>query len=164
MPIRRQRRNITPFVVSASDLAFIMLFFFIIVGNGTAKIDRIEMPYKQASREMDESTSPFRIEVYDQSRQSDTSRMAVIYQNEPPETAFVSIDNTALAESDAYKLVAERMADFIASHSVNSDTVRVDVFSSAHAYYGLVALAVAACNSLQYPCNLIYRANAGDNR
>ncbi len=152
----------TPYIIGASDLAFILLFFFIVVGQGSQKLENIEMPHKEATTARPETQAPFRIEVYDQSATSDSSRMAVIFTRaEPNETLFVSVDNRDLAEAGAYSAVFDNVSDFIASRPVETDSVRVDVFSSAYSYYGLIALAVAACNQLQYPCNLVYRTEAG---
>ncbi|MCC6964077.1 MAG: hypothetical protein IT585_12555 [candidate division Zixibacteria bacterium] len=159
MSARRNKRNMAPFIVSASDLAFIMLFFFIIVGNGSTQVERIEVPFKQASAQAAESQTPFRIEVYDQDRQVDSSRMALIYNlADPPETLFVSVDNRLLQESGGYTFVHDQITRFLGERAIGADSASVDVFSGAHSYYGLVALAVASCQSLQYPCNLVYRA------
>jgi hypothetical protein len=151
----------TPYVISASDLAFILLFFFIVVGNGATQIERIEMPYMQSTQDQRESSAPFRIEIYDQLLQVDSSRMAVIFTREIPETMFVAVNNKILSQTDGYSLVLDNVSQFIQSRASDTDSVRVDVFSSAYSYYGLVALAVAACNRLQYPCNLVYRAENG---
>ena len=162
MSTRSKKNSVTPYIIGASDLAFILLFFFIVVGQGSQKLERIEMPHKQATMSKPETQAPFRIEIYDQSQKADSSRMAVIFTRaEPPETLFVRVNNADLAETNAYSTVFDNVSDFIASKGVESDSVRVDVFSSAYSYYGLIALAVAACNQLEYPCNLVYRADAG---
>lgn len=159
MPGHRVKRNMAPFIVSASDLAFIMLFFFMIVGNGATEIERIEMPYKVSSQDGEESTAPFRIEIYDQNAQSDSSRMVLINtRTAPPDSHFVMIDNRLLADRSATGLIHERIDAFISQSGISPDSVRVDVFSAAHSYYGLVALAMASCYKSQYPCNLVYRA------
>ncbi len=159
MSDRKSKRNMAPFIVSASDLAFIMLFFFIIVGNGSTQIERIEMPYKSSSQTGEEAAAPVRIEIYDQNSLVDSSRMVFILTNaQPPETSYVSVDNKILSDPDAHLLVRDRIFEFLASKEINPDSVRVDVYSSAHSYYGLVALAMAACYKLDYPCNLVYRA------
>lgn len=159
MSDRKSKRYMAPFIVSASDLAFIMLFFFIIVGNGSTQVERIEMPYKTSSATGEESTAPFRIEIYDQNLQIDSSRLVLIHTTaQPPESAFVTIENSILANPDAHLFVRDRISEFISSRNIIMDSVRVDIFSSAHSYYGLVASAMAACYKLDYPCNLVYRA------
>lgn len=159
MSDRKSKRYMAPFIVSASDLAFIMLFFFIIVGNGSTQVERIEMPYKTSSATGEESTAPFRIEIYDQNLQIDSSRFVLIHTTaQPPESAFVTIENSILANPDAHLFVRDRISEFISSRNIVMDSVRVDIFSSAHSYYGLVASAMAACYKLDYPCNLVYRA------
>lgn len=156
---RKAKRYMAPFVVSASDLAFIMLFFFIIVGNGSTQVERIEMPYKSTSQVGEQAAAPFRIEIYDQDFQIDSSRMVLIHTSaEPPETSFVSVANTVLTSPNAHLFVRDRISEFLASRGVVADSVRFDVYSSAHSYYGLVAMAMAACYKLDYPCNLVYRA------
>jgi hypothetical protein len=162
MSARSKKNSVTPYIIGASDLAFILLFFFIVVGQGSEKLERIEMPHKQSTTTRPDTQAPFRIEIYDQSKQSDSSRMAVIFTRaKPNETLFVAIDNADLARTSAYSNIFDNVSNFIGSKDVESDSVRVDVFSSAYSYYGLIALAVAACNQLQYPCNLVYRADAG---
>lgn len=159
MSDRKSKRYMAPFIVSASDLAFIMLFFFIVVGNGSTQVERIEMPYKTSSTTGEMSTAPFRIEIYDQNLQVDSSRLVLIHTTAvPPETVFVSVDNAILSNPDAHLFVRDRISEFISSKNIIMDSVRVDIFSSAHSYYGLVASAMAACYKLDYPCNLVYRA------
>ncbi len=164
MPASKAKRNMAPFVVSASDLAFIMLFFFMIVGNGATEVEKIEMPYKVSSQSGETSLAPIRIEIHDQNSASDSSRMLMIYTRAmPPETSFVSISSKILADPAGSGLVHQQIADFIDRTGVNSDSVSIDVFSAAHSYYGLVALAMASCYRLEYPCNLVYRADADIN-
>jgi hypothetical protein len=158
----RAKKYITPYIIGASDLAFILLFFFIMVGSGSQKLERIEMPYKSATAADKNTQSPFRIEIYERSSGVDSSRMALIFNTpEDPDTLYVTIDNQSLSQRDAYELALSHISGFIEGKECGADSVRVDIFSSAYSYYGLIAIAIAACNELQYPCNLVYRAEAG---
>ena len=156
---RKSKRNMAPFIVSASDLAFIMLFFFMIVGNGSTQVERIEMPYKESSAVGEEASSPFRIEIYDQDPAADSSQLVLIQANAtPPDTSYFSIDNRVLSDKEAQQVIREKISEFILSKGMSPDSVKVDVYSSARSYYGLAALALAACYKLDYPCHLVYRA------
>ena len=152
----------TPYIIGASDLAFILLFFFIMVGSGLQKQERIEMPYKRSANAVDKITeAPFRIEIYDKGTNSDSSRMAIIFDRAtPPDTLYILVDNNSLAQPEAYEMISERLAGFIQQKEVAVDSMRIDIFSSAYSYYGLIAIAIAACNQLEYPCNLVYRTKA----
>jgi len=159
---KRNKRYITTYIIGASDLAFILLFFFIMVGSGSQKLERIEMPYKKASAVDRITQSPFRIEIYERSATADSSRMALIFDRlEQPETLYVTIRDESLSASDAYEMMVSRLSGFIDDKDFDADSIRVDIFSSAYSYYGLIAIAIAACNELQYPCNLVYRADTG---
>lgn len=160
MSDRKSKRYMAPFIVSASDLAFIMLFFFIVVGNGRTQVEKVEMPYKEASSVGEQESSPLRIEIYDQDLASDSSRLVLIRTNvTPTETSFVAIDNKILGNREAQAVVRDHILQFVSSAGLNPDSMRVDVCSSARSYYGLAALAMAACYKLEYPCNLVYRAD-----
>lgn len=156
------KKYLTPYIIGASDLAFILLFFFIIVGSGAQKLERIEMPYKQANAVDKITQSPFRFEIYEKDRAADSCRMALIFERSvPPETLFVTIDNQSLAQVDGYRLITDQIWDFVSTRESLPDSVKIDIFSSAYSYYGLIAITIAACNQLDYPCNLVYRTDAG---
>ena len=162
MSENRNKRYITPYIIGASDLAFILLFFFIMVGSGSQKLERIEMPYKKASTVDRMTQSAFRIEIYDKSEGVDSSPMSLIFnRSEKPDTLYVTIDNEALSGSYAYELMLSHISGFVEDKELDADSIRVDIFSSAYSYYGLIAITLAVCNELQYPCNLVYRADAG---
>jgi hypothetical protein len=159
---RNSKGFITPYVIGASDLAFILLFFFIVVGGGTKRIDKIEMPHKQASASEEPTRAPFRIEIYDDRQVSDSCNMTLIYEQDAVlETLYVAIGGDLISEADGYRLLERSLSDFVAAFDVPEDSVRFDIFSSAYSYYGLVAISVAACNHLNYRCNLVYRTEAG---
>jgi len=158
----RNKRHLTPYIIGASDLAFILLFFFIMVGTGAQKLETIEMPYKRAASVAQSTQSPFRIEIYEKSQTADSSRMALIFERaEPPETLYISLDDISLAQANSYETIASEFYSFIDNKQLQPDSIRIDVFSSAYSYYGLIAITIAACNELQYPCNLVYRTEAG---
>lgn len=162
MSSNRSKKFLTPYIIGASDLAFILLFFFIMVGSGSQRLERIDMPYKSASAVDQETQAPFRVEIYEKSESSDTSRLALIFdRTQPPETVFVSIDNNTLSEPTAYNNLVNEISGFVSKWDIESDSVRVDIFSSAFSYYGVIAIAIAACNQLEYPCNLVYKTEAG---
>ena len=162
MSSSRSKKFLTPYIIGASDLAFILLFFFIMVGSGSQKLERIDMPYKSASAVNNQTQAPFRVEIYERTDGSDTSRLALIFDRaEPPETLFVSVDNNGLSEPTAYNTLVSEISGFVSQWDVESDSIRVDIFSSAFSYYGVIAIAIAACNQLEYPCNLVYKTEAG---
>lgn len=162
MSDRKGKKYITPYIIGASDLAFILLFFFIMVGSGSQKLERIEMPYKNASTVDKIQRSPFRIEIYDKSESADSSLMSFIFEKSGiTDTLYMTIDNESLSGSEAYQLMRSRIFGFVEGREIEADSIRVDIFSSAYSYYGLIAITLAACNELQYPCNLVYRAEAG---
>jgi hypothetical protein len=159
---RRKRSFITPYVIGASDLAFILLFFFIVVGGGPKKIEKIEMPFKQASMSNEPLRAPFRIEIYDQKQASDSCVMTVICTRAAvPDTLYIAIDKDELSERDGYMYMQERLSSFVQRFDMDQDSIHFDIFSSAYSFYGPVALSVAACNQLNYPCNLVYRTKSG---
>jgi len=157
MPAKDKKKYMPPFIISASELSFILLFFFIIVGSGAQSIDRIDMPFKNASTTTNSPQAPVRAEIYAESPQGDSSHMALIYEGEKPDTLFLIIGRADLAEADAFTGIRDNIAGFIAAHRLNPDSTSVDIYSSAYSYYGLVAITLAACNQLEYPCNLVYR-------
>jgi len=132
------------------------------VGSGSQKLERIDMPYKSASAVNNQTQAPFRVEIYERTDESDTSRLALIFDRaEPPETLFISVDNSNLSEPTAYNELVHELSGFVSKWDVESDSIRVDIFSSAFSYYGVIAIAIAACNQLEYPCNLVYKTEAG---
>jgi hypothetical protein len=160
------RRNgkgfITPYVIGASDLAFILLFFFIVVGGSSKKIDKIEMPHKRASASKEPTRAPFRIEIYDNFQTADSCNMTLIFEKDAvPETLYVEIGDNLISKADGYRLLEQSLSRFVSNFDVPEDSVRFDIFSSVYSYYGLVAISLAACNHLNYPCNLVYRAESG---
>jgi hypothetical protein len=160
--VSRKKGFLTPYVIGASDLAFILLFFFIVVGGGPRKIEKIEMPYKQSSMSYEPSKAPFRIEILDQGQPVDTCTILVICVEETkPETLYVAITKDQLAEKTGYEIMGQNLSRFVTRFDIEQDSIRFDIFSSAYSYYGPVALSVAACNQLEYPCNLVYRTQAG---
>jgi len=157
----KSKRYLTPYIIGASDLAFILLFFFIMVGTGAQKTERIEMPFKKAAAVTNDTQAPYRVEIYDRSSESDSSKMALIFdRSETPETIFVALGNDILAKPAGYKEVASIISGFMGQHPMEQDSIRVDIFSSAYSYYGIIAIAIAACNELEYPCNLVYRTES----
>jgi hypothetical protein len=159
---KKKKGFITPYVIGASDLAFILLFFFIVVGGGPKKIEKIEMPHKQASATEEPTRAPFRIEIYDDTQVSDSCNMTVIYEQDASiETLYVAIGGDLISEADGYKLLEQNLSEFVGTFDMPEDSIRFDIFSSAYSYYGLVAISVAACNHLNYRCNLVYRTEAG---
>ncbi|MBU1318243.1 MAG: hypothetical protein KKG33_13170 [candidate division Zixibacteria bacterium] len=162
MSTSNNKRYLTPYIIGASDLAFILLFFFIIVGSGAQRVERIDMPYKQANAVDKTTQSPFRVEIYEKDVTSDSCRMAFIFERSmPPETLFVTIDNQSLAEVGGYQQITGQLGEFVQTREAVADSIRIDIFSSAYSYYGLIAITIAACNQLDYPCNLVYRTDAG---
>ncbi len=162
MSKRNKKSFLTPYVIGASDLAFILLFFFIVVGGGPKKIEKIEMPHKRASATQEPTRAPFRIEIYDKIQAADSSIMTVIYEHSsPPETLYIVIENRMLSNADGYRLIEQNLSEFVETFEIEADSVRFDIFSSAYSYYGLIAISVAACNHLTFPCNLVYRTKVG---
>ena len=162
MSSNRNKKYLTPYIIGASDLAFILLFFFIMVGTGAQKLETIEMPYKKAASVPQSTKSPFRIEIYEKKTEADASKMALIFERtSPPDTLYITLDDVSLAQANSYETIASEFSSFIDSKEMMPDSIRIDVFSSAYSYYGLIAITIAACNELQYPCNLVYRAKAG---
>ena len=162
MSKRNKKSFLTPYVIGASDLAFILLFFFIVGGGGPKKIEKIEMPHKRASATQEPTRAPFRIEIYDKIQAADSSIMTVIYEHSsPPETLYIAIENRMLSNADGYRLIEQNLSEFVETFEIEADSVRFDIFSSAYSYYGLIAISVAACNHLTFPCNLVYRTKAG---
>jgi hypothetical protein len=157
MSANNKNKYMTPFVIGASDLSFILLFFFIMIGAGVQKIEKIEMPFKTSDVTSEVTEAPFRVEIYADSENTDFSRMAVIFTSEEPDTLFLSIGRKDLAGTEAFSNIRDNMASFITAKGVNPDSTSIDVYSSAYSYYGLIAITLAACNQLEYPCNLVYK-------
>jgi len=157
MSANGKNKYMTPFIIGASDLAFILLFFFIMIGSGVQKIEKIEMPFK-ASNDSDRiQEAPFRIEIYPEDAESDSSHMTLIFNGDQPDTLYLSIGKDDLTGMDAFLAIRENIAGFIEQRQANPDSTAIDVYSSTFSYYGLIAITLAACNHLEYPCNLVYR-------
>lgn len=153
----KNKKYMTPFIIGASDLAFILLFFFIIIGSGVQKIEKIEMPFKTTENDADIQKAPFRIEIYSDEQSPDSSRMSIIFERENADTLQLTIGKDALATTDAFVEIKNRIAAFIDTKAIPADSTAIDVYSSTYSYYGMIAITLAACNQLEYPCNLVYR-------
>ena len=153
----KNKKYMTPFIIGASDLSFILLFFFIIIGSGVQKVEKIEMPFKTSEDNADMKKAPFRIEIYADDETPDSSRMSIIFERENPDTLQLTIGKDALATTDAFMEIKNRIAGFINTKELPADSTFIDVYSSTYSYYGMIAITLAACNQLEYPCNLVYR-------
>jgi hypothetical protein len=152
-----KNKFMTPFIIGGSDLAFILLFFFIMIGTGVQKIEKIEMPFKTSRNNEQVKEAQFRIEIYPDEQNADSSRMAMIYNGEEGDTLYMTIGRNDLSSSDAFLNLKDMIAGFVANRNINPDSTSIDVFSSTFSYYGLIAITLAACSQLEYPCNLVYR-------
>ena len=157
MSRNNKNKYMTPFIIGASDLAFILLFFFIMIGSGVQTIEKIEMPFKATEKSSDIQKAPFRIEIYAEQENSDSCMMTIIYDKEFTDTMYLGIEKSDLADATAFTMLRTTIADFIAAKPVEKDSTSIDVYSSVYSYYGLIAITLAACNQLEYPCNLVYR-------
>jgi len=153
----KNKKYMTPFIIGASDLAFILLFFFIIIGSGVQKIEKIEMPFKTSEDDAEIEKAPFRIEIYADDQTPDSSRMAIIFEKENADTLHLTIGKDALATTEAFLQIKNQIAGFIDTKSIPVDSTSIDVYSSTYSYYGMIAITLAACNQLAYPCNLVYQ-------
>jgi hypothetical protein len=157
MSEKQKSKYMTPFIIGASDLAFILLFFFIMIGSGIQKIEKIEMPFKTPDQNTQLQKSPFRIEIYAEQNGSDSSRMAIIFNKESADTLYLMVSRRDLASTDAFLSIKNNISGFVQSKNVPLDSTMIDLYSSSYSYYGLIAITLAACNQLDYPCNLVYR-------
>jgi len=157
MSEKQKSKYMTPFIIGASDLAFILLFFFIMIGSGIQKIEKIEMPFKTPDQNAQLQKSPFRIEIYAEQNGSDSSRMAIIFNKESADTLYLMVSRQDLASTDAFLSIKNNIYGFVQSKNVPLDSTIIDLYSSSYSYYGLIAITLAACNQLEYPCNLVYR-------
>ncbi len=152
-----KKKYMTPFIIGVSDLAFILLFFFIMIGSGVQKIEKIEMPFKTSDNNNEVIRAPFRIEIYAEEENMDSSRMALIFEKEQTDTLFLQVGRKDLSDTDAFLNIKQTIAHFVSTKNVPADSTIIDVYSSTYSYYGLIAITLAACNQLEYPCNLVYR-------
>ena len=152
-----KNKYMTPFIIGGSDLAFILLFFFIMIGTGVQKIEKIEMPFKTSQNNEQVKEAQFRIEIYPEGESADSSRMSMIYNGEERDTIFMTVRRDDLGSASAFLNLKDRIAEFVMTKNINPDSTTIDVFSSTFSYYGLIAITLAACNQLEYPCNLVYR-------
>jgi len=157
MSAKNKNKYMTPFIIGASDLSFILVFFFIMIGAGVQKIEKIEMPFKTSDATSEVKEAPFRVEIYASSENTDSSRMALIFCKEEPDTLYLTIGSKAMAGTEAFSNIRDNIANFITTKGVDPDSTSIDVYSSAYSYYGLIAITLAACNQLEYPCNLVYK-------
>jgi len=157
MSANKKSKYMTPFIIGASDLAFILLFFFIMIGSGVQTIDKIEMPFKTSNNNSEVQQAPFRIEIYAEQENIDSCYLAVIHNADLPDTLYMVLEKNALADVTAFAILRDNLQKFIETKKVEIDSMSVDVYSSAYSYYGLIAITLAACNQLEYPCNLVYR-------
>ncbi len=157
MSAKLKNKYMTPFIIGASDLAFILLFFFIMIGSGVQKVEKIEMPLKTPDESMEVKKSPFRIEIYAEGENTDSSRMALIFNSDVPDTVYMMVGKKDLSSTQAFMGIKNSIQEFVQAKNIPLDSTNIDLYSSTYSYYGLIAITLAACNQLEYPCNLVYR-------
>lgn len=152
---RRDNRSAAYFIMGASDLAFILLFFFMMVGGETQRVEPIRLPIKAldtASTEID-TTLPLEIRIDSLSASAAYSRMEVRY-GEYVDT--LSYSNKMLATAELHAAVAEDLRVLVERLNLPNGPPEVAIYSDPEAFYGFVALVLAACKENNLECNLMY--------
>jgi hypothetical protein len=148
--------TITFFIIGASDLAFVLLFFFMIVGSEADPHESIELPFKTVDSlpVVDPDTVPFKVYI----ARIDTldKPNVVTLQRGGFSMEWSYADSTLLTEWH-HRQVARNIAAFVDSADITADSIRVAVYSHPNSYYGLVASVLAACRAIGYDAYIVFR-------
>jgi len=162
---REDQRPFVFFIIGASDVAFVLIFFLIMSGGQSVRpdSDTIEVPYKTATNPdvYDTSSSTIRIDIEQTDRAE--SRLSVSLESRPYLKAKWTFENAALLDSSLHMDVADRLQRFADSVGIpDYRTPSVVVYGHPLSAYGMTASILAACETLEYECSLIYRVSGHD--
>jgi hypothetical protein len=149
-----------PVIIGVSDLAFVLLFCFIVLGTGAQRMTVIDLPFGGRATPEDLRTK-FTVEI-ERSANTSLSEMIVRYNGIPSESIKFSVSTENLSKQSAYvdlKYRLDRIFNKFADQDPKNRTV--EIYSSVYSYYGLIAVTIAACNQLDYKVSLRYKSAEG---
>jgi biopolymer transport protein ExbD len=154
------KKFMAPVIIGVSDLAFVLLFCFIVLGTGAQRMTVIDLPFGGRATVQDLKTK-FTVEIKRSSNTS-LSEMIVRYNGIPTESIRFTVSTENLSKQSAYqdlKMKLDAIFGKFASEDPKNRTV--EIYSSVYSYYGLIAVTIAACNQLDYKVSLRYKSSEG---
>jgi hypothetical protein len=143
------------FVIGASDLAFVLLFFFMMAGGESVPMESLEMPFKAMVQDIDAvpDTMIFRIFIGELDSVADSSRLRLQYSSD----TILSYSNDDLLKPNLYRQVSADLADFAQGVDLVGDSIPVAIFGHPKSFHGFVSAVVAACRKNGYYSYLVFR-------
>jgi len=157
--------SIKHYIIGASDLAFVLLFFFMVIGGEPETVEPVQLPTKTV--EPDTFSTPEIVNAIKafigpaDTLSSDSSRLKLSFEGQPPLEDSMTWSNVNLARFELHNEISLYLQAFIQQCGIPEDSVRVDIYSDPVSFYGFIAGVIAACKKNQYDCFLMFEARSG---
>lgn len=151
---RKGRKYSFPTIIGVSDLAFILVFFFIVMGAGAQRLSVIDLPFGGPVAPADFKTT-YTLEITDEF----SDQITVTYNGIPTEVSVFTARTDNLHDITAFMEMKRNLWDIFKKYDDRlTDRMRtVELYASVQSYYGLIAVTIAACNQLGYKVSLRYK-------